>query len=185
MRRWASSPVSTGCPRPRSWTAVQRRSATLIAGGEEMLTALRDARRRPADRGRRPISLADADLLAPVPRPGKIVAIGRNYRDHTTEEGVEPPPAPLIFAKWPSSVVGHGAEVCWDPEPDPTGRLRGRAGGRDRADRARRRRGRGPRPRPRLHLPERRLRTRPPVRRRPVGPRQVARHASARWARPS
>ena len=86
----------------------------LTAGGEEMLTALRDrvdGQRIAADGH----LVADADLLAPVPRPGKIVAIGRNYRDHTTEEGVEPPPAPLIFAKWPSAVVGHGAEVCWDP----------------------------------------------------------------------
>jgi 2,4-didehydro-3-deoxy-L-rhamnonate hydrolase len=54
-------------------------------------------------------------LLAPVPRPGKVVAIGRNYRAHADEEGVEPPDAPLIFAKWPSSVVGHGAEIRWDP----------------------------------------------------------------------
>jgi 2-keto-4-pentenoate hydratase/2-oxohepta-3-ene-1,7-dioic acid hydratase in catechol pathway len=59
--------------------------------------------------------LADVDLVAPVPRPGKVVAIGRNYRDHTSEEGVEPPPAPLIFAKWPSCVIGSGEEIRWDP----------------------------------------------------------------------
>jgi 2,4-didehydro-3-deoxy-L-rhamnonate hydrolase len=55
------------------------------------------------------------DLLAPIPRPGKIVAIGRNYREHAEEEGVDPPPAPLIFAKWPSAVVGPGADIRWDP----------------------------------------------------------------------
>jgi 2-keto-4-pentenoate hydratase/2-oxohepta-3-ene-1,7-dioic acid hydratase in catechol pathway len=59
--------------------------------------------------------LDQADLLAPVPRPGKVVAIGRNYRDHTTEEGVVPPPAPLIFSKWSSCVIGPGAEIRWDP----------------------------------------------------------------------
>jgi 2-keto-4-pentenoate hydratase/2-oxohepta-3-ene-1,7-dioic acid hydratase in catechol pathway len=59
--------------------------------------------------------LATADLLAPVPRPGKVVAIGRNYREHAAEEGAEPPPAPLIFAKWPSSVIGQGADIRWDP----------------------------------------------------------------------
>jgi 2-keto-4-pentenoate hydratase/2-oxohepta-3-ene-1,7-dioic acid hydratase in catechol pathway len=59
--------------------------------------------------------LAEADLLAPVTRPGKIVAIGRNYREHTTEEGVDPPTAPLMFAKWPTSVVGPGADIRWDP----------------------------------------------------------------------
>ena len=64
------------------------------------------------ERGR---PLAGTELLAPLPQPGKIVAIGRNYREHATEEGVEPPPAPLVFAKFPSSVVGHGAEIRWDP----------------------------------------------------------------------
>ncbi len=59
--------------------------------------------------------LGAADLLAPVPRPGKVIAIGRNYREHAAEEGAEPPPAPLIFAKWPSAVVGHGADIRWDP----------------------------------------------------------------------
>jgi len=59
--------------------------------------------------------IAGIELLAPVPRPGKVVAIGRNYRDHTIEEGVEPPAAPLIFSKWPSCVVGPGADICWDP----------------------------------------------------------------------
>ncbi len=59
--------------------------------------------------------LADVTLLAPVPRPGKIVAIGRNYADHVTEDGAVPPPSPLIFAKFPSSVVGPGAEIRWDP----------------------------------------------------------------------
>ena len=59
--------------------------------------------------------LAETDLLAPLPRPGKVVAIGRNYREHADEEGVDPPPAPLVFAKWPSSVVGPGADIRWDP----------------------------------------------------------------------
>ncbi len=54
-------------------------------------------------------------LLAPVPAPGKIVAIGRNYADHAAEEGTAAPAAPLVFAKFPSSVVGSGAEVRWDP----------------------------------------------------------------------
>jgi 2-keto-4-pentenoate hydratase/2-oxohepta-3-ene-1,7-dioic acid hydratase in catechol pathway len=50
-------------------------------------------------------------LLAPVPRPGKIVAIGRNYADHAKETGVAPFEKPRIIAKLPSSVVGPGAIV--------------------------------------------------------------------------
>jgi 2-keto-4-pentenoate hydratase/2-oxohepta-3-ene-1,7-dioic acid hydratase in catechol pathway len=88
--------------------------AELISAGPAAVDALRDriADAAIAERGH---PLREADLLAPLPRPGKIVAIGRNYREHAAEEGVEPPPAPLIFAKWPTSVVGPGAEVRWDP----------------------------------------------------------------------
>ena len=50
-------------------------------------------------------------LLAPIPRPGKIVAIGRNYADHAAETGVKPFERPRIIAKLPSSVTGPGAVV--------------------------------------------------------------------------
>jgi 2-keto-4-pentenoate hydratase/2-oxohepta-3-ene-1,7-dioic acid hydratase in catechol pathway len=52
-------------------------------------------------------------LEAPL-RPGKIVAIGLNYRQHAIESGVAAPEAPLIFAKFPSSVVGPSAEIVVD-----------------------------------------------------------------------
>ena len=55
--------------------------------------------------------LADVALLAPVPRPGKIVAVGRNYADHAKETGVDPFEKPRIIAKLPSSVVGPGTTV--------------------------------------------------------------------------
>jgi 2-keto-4-pentenoate hydratase/2-oxohepta-3-ene-1,7-dioic acid hydratase in catechol pathway len=89
--------------------------ADLLAGGPGLLGALRAAAsdERILESGRPADGL---DLLAPVPSPGKVVAIGRNYREHTTEEGVEPPAAPLVFAKWPSSIVGPGAKIRWDPD---------------------------------------------------------------------
>jgi 2-keto-4-pentenoate hydratase/2-oxohepta-3-ene-1,7-dioic acid hydratase in catechol pathway len=91
-----------------------RTIADLLAAGPAALADLRAAAggARIGSLGR---PIAEVELLAPVPRPGKVVAIGRNYREHAEEEGVEPPPAPLIFSKWPSSVVGHRAEVRWDP----------------------------------------------------------------------
>ena len=88
--------------------------AALLAGGPAALATLQAAATpdRILAHGR---SMDELELLAPVPRPGKVVAIGRNYRAHAEEEGVEPPEAPLIFAKWPSSVVGPGGEIRWDP----------------------------------------------------------------------
>ena len=53
----------------------------------------------------------DVELLAPVPRPGKIVAVGRNYADHAKETGVAAFEKPRIIAKLPSSVIGPNAQI--------------------------------------------------------------------------
>lgn len=54
------------------------------------------------------------ELLAPVPKPGKIIAVGLNYRGHAAEQGREPPTTPVIFAKYSTAVVPSGADVIWD-----------------------------------------------------------------------
>lgn len=46
-----------------------------------------------------------------VPRPGKIVCIGLNYRDHVAEQDREIPSRPLLFAKFANTVVADGAPV--------------------------------------------------------------------------
>ncbi|NWF69928.1 MAG: fumarylacetoacetate hydrolase family protein [Chloroflexi bacterium] len=56
--------------------------------------------------------LADVQLIAPL-RPGKIIAIGRNYVEHAQELSHDVPSAPIIFAKFPSSVIGHGETIAW------------------------------------------------------------------------
>jgi 2-keto-4-pentenoate hydratase/2-oxohepta-3-ene-1,7-dioic acid hydratase in catechol pathway len=45
-------------------------------------------------------------------RPGKIVCVGRNYREHAKELGNEVPKEPLLFLKPPSSVVWNGEAVA-------------------------------------------------------------------------
>lgn len=45
-------------------------------------------------------------LAAPIPRPGKIICIGLNYRDHAAESGQEVPGYPTVFAKYATCVVG-------------------------------------------------------------------------------
>ena len=44
----------------------------------------------------------------PIAIPSKIVCIGLNYRDHAEEQGVDLPEAPLLFAKWPNTLIGAG-----------------------------------------------------------------------------
>jgi 2-keto-4-pentenoate hydratase/2-oxohepta-3-ene-1,7-dioic acid hydratase in catechol pathway len=46
-----------------------------------------------------------------VKRPGKIICVGRNYREHAREMGNEVPAQPLIFMKPPSSVIGDGEAI--------------------------------------------------------------------------
>ena len=57
------------------------------------------------------LPLAQVQLLAPLPRPGKIVGVGRNYADHAKETGVDPFEKPRIIFKMPSAVVGPNATV--------------------------------------------------------------------------
>jgi 2-keto-4-pentenoate hydratase/2-oxohepta-3-ene-1,7-dioic acid hydratase in catechol pathway len=51
-----------------------------------------------------------------ITRPGKIVCVGLNYRDHAAEGGQELPSAPLLFAKWPNTLIGDGEPIVLPPE---------------------------------------------------------------------
>ena len=62
--------------------------------------------------------LSEVRLLAPVNRPGKIIAVGLNYRDHAIETKQEIPTSPVIFAKFPSSINGPDSDVVI-PGDDP------------------------------------------------------------------
>ena len=57
------------------------------------------------------------DSAGAPPRPSKIVAIGRNYREHAKELGnVAPDEAPLLFLKAPSALVYGGGDIVLPPE---------------------------------------------------------------------
>jgi 2-keto-4-pentenoate hydratase/2-oxohepta-3-ene-1,7-dioic acid hydratase in catechol pathway len=51
----------------------------------------------------------------PIDRPEKIVCVGLNYRDHAEEQGTELPEAPLLFAKWPNTLIGPGEPIVIPP----------------------------------------------------------------------
>lgn len=55
--------------------------------------------------------LDPAELGPPVPRPRNSFAVGLNYRSHVAEADMEVPDVPLVFAKFPSCLVGPGADV--------------------------------------------------------------------------
>jgi 2-keto-4-pentenoate hydratase/2-oxohepta-3-ene-1,7-dioic acid hydratase in catechol pathway len=71
------------------------------------------------------VALGDVRVLPPVV-PGKIAAIGLNYRSHAEESELDVPPVPVVFSKFPSSVIGHGEDIVIPREetrPDFEGEL--------------------------------------------------------------
>lgn len=79
-----------------------------IAAGADRLG---DLARSLEEHGDTPIDPETVAIRAPITRPGKIVCIGLNYRDHCREQAVEPPPYPRIFAKFANAVNDPGAPV--------------------------------------------------------------------------
>ncbi|MET8054261.1 fumarylacetoacetate hydrolase family protein [Streptosporangium sp. NPDC005286] len=60
------------------------------------------------------LPVLDAEGLrigAPIARPGKIVCIGLNYRDHAEETNTPPPAEPVVFMKAANTIVGPDDEV--------------------------------------------------------------------------
>ena len=57
----------------------------------------------------------DAYWFAPVPRPAKLICIGLNYRDHAAESNMPIPERPVIFSKFPTSVIAPGEPVVIPP----------------------------------------------------------------------
>jgi 2-keto-4-pentenoate hydratase/2-oxohepta-3-ene-1,7-dioic acid hydratase in catechol pathway len=55
--------------------------------------------------------LGDVKLLAPVPRPPKLICVGLNYRDHAIESKMDIPATPTIFNKFPNVVIGPGDPI--------------------------------------------------------------------------
>lgn len=61
--------------------------------------------------GGEPVDEACLTFLPPLVRPSKIICMGLNYRDHAEEAGLGIPEFPVLFARFPSSLIGHGAPI--------------------------------------------------------------------------
>jgi 2-keto-4-pentenoate hydratase/2-oxohepta-3-ene-1,7-dioic acid hydratase in catechol pathway len=53
----------------------------------------------------------EVELQPPIPEPGRILCIGLNYRSHIAETGREVPRYPLLFPRYPDSIVGDRAPL--------------------------------------------------------------------------
>lgn len=77
--------ASGGLQRLRNWLAAEADGAPVVGDGVR--------------------------LGPPVRRPGKIICIGLNFRDHAAESGLPIPPEPIIFLKASSALAGPNDEV--------------------------------------------------------------------------
>jgi len=70
----------------------------------------------PLDDARLP--LAEVTLRPVIPRPGKVLCVGLNYKAHVEEGVYDVPDYPVLFSKFPEALVGAGQPVLLPPESD-------------------------------------------------------------------
>lgn len=82
---------------------------SVIRGGTAALTKIEAWCSRPPASAS--ASLDSVRLLAPIPRPPKLICVGLNYRDHAEESKMPIPTVPTIFCKFQTAIVGPGANI--------------------------------------------------------------------------
>jgi acylpyruvate hydrolase len=80
-----------------------------LAAGQPALALARQAVKDAPATARLP--RAEVTLKAPIPRPGKIICLGLNYRDHAAESNQPIPTYPVVFAKFANVVIGPGEAI--------------------------------------------------------------------------
>ncbi len=81
----------------------------VLAGGQEARARIENFVYAPPAGAAYPA--ASVKLLAPVPRPPKLICVGLNYRDHAIESRMEIPKVPTIFSKFSTAVIGPGDPI--------------------------------------------------------------------------
>jgi 2-keto-4-pentenoate hydratase/2-oxohepta-3-ene-1,7-dioic acid hydratase in catechol pathway len=75
-----------------------------LEGGEQAIEKMKAAQLQT-------VPLTSVKLLAPIPKPRKLICVGLNYRDHAEETGSEIPAVATIFNKFATSVIGAGEAI--------------------------------------------------------------------------
>ncbi|MET2832621.1 fumarylacetoacetate hydrolase family protein [Mesorhizobium shangrilense] len=92
---------------------INESDATFPGRLEELIAEGPDALQAAGERlakGRR-VDPQSVQWLPPISAPGKIICVGLNYVDHSIESGFVPPTYPTLFARFSTSLIGHGAAI--------------------------------------------------------------------------
>jgi threonine dehydratase len=95
-------------------TAARLEDQTLIPLAAQSVSELFETGQLESARdrvGASPVPVPEADFAPVVPRPGKIICVGLNYRMHIAETGRETPEYPTIFTKYPDALLGPGDDL--------------------------------------------------------------------------
>lgn len=99
--------------RQESWGIATDAGVIDVGNGRGTLRdALADIDAIKAEAGRKPDYTFDQiEFLPTITNPDKIICIGVNYKTHLGETGREQPKFPMIFARWPNSLVGQSVPL--------------------------------------------------------------------------
>lgn len=88
---------------------------SFVGGGDGAWDAAREAISRAESGGGDEfiLPLSGVRIAAPLGNPGKVICVGLNYHDHCREAGHDVPVNPILFAKFPSSIIGPGEGIEW------------------------------------------------------------------------
>ncbi len=95
---------------PLSWYDKEAKWFQKARAIYDRLAGDRDALEEAASKGWL-VQSKDAYWFAPVPRPGKLICIGLNYRDHAAESNLPIPKEPVVFSKFSTAVIAPGEPV--------------------------------------------------------------------------
>jgi 2-keto-4-pentenoate hydratase/2-oxohepta-3-ene-1,7-dioic acid hydratase in catechol pathway len=88
-------------------SSIPANMIAFLSAGESAFNEMQ----RLIDIGKNRLELQDVNLLAPIPRPGKYLAISLNYADHIAETGKDKPEYPSFFTKQSTCVIGYGEAI--------------------------------------------------------------------------
>ena len=118
VRFAAESPQSKACrhvlqarPLPQEMIQLLEKDEPWFKALDEMLSGVVDYLHADRELDHLLTPLAAARLRAPIPRPGKIVCVGRNYAEHARERGNGVPTQPIFFLKSSNTICGPGDAI--------------------------------------------------------------------------
>ena len=100
-------------PGQNSWHGATEDAPAYVGSLDEVIKAGRHALQAAIDdmAAQDPIDLQAIHLLPPLSQPGKIICVGLNYHDHSTESGFEQPDYPTLFSRFSTSLTGHDEPI--------------------------------------------------------------------------